>query len=174
MKQIYFVLTRTGTIVSKIVQCFMKDEYSHVSLSLDKELNYMYSFGRLNPYNTFYGGFIHEYTDKGTFKRFYKTKARIIEFNITDNQYESLKSQISEFEKKKRKYKFNTKGLFAVYINKRVERENYFYCAEFVKHILENANIELNLPKIIRPEHFKEIKDGKIIYEGLLREYKKR
>ena len=50
MKQIYFILTDTGTILSRIVKFFMKDEYAHISLSLDKDLNNMYSFGRLNPY----------------------------------------------------------------------------------------------------------------------------
>ena len=49
MKQIYFVITNTGTILSKIVIKFMKDEYSHASISLDKKLKQMYSFGRLNP-----------------------------------------------------------------------------------------------------------------------------
>ena len=38
MKQIYFVMTDTGTILSKIVKHFMKDEYGHVSISLDKDL----------------------------------------------------------------------------------------------------------------------------------------
>ena len=54
MKKIYIVLTHSGTALSKIIKGFTKDEFSHVSISLDKELNEMYSFGRLNPYNPFY------------------------------------------------------------------------------------------------------------------------
>ena len=63
MKKIYIVLTHSGTTLSKIIKGFTKDEFSHVSISLDKELNEMYSFGRLNPYNPFWGGFVHEYID---------------------------------------------------------------------------------------------------------------
>ena len=63
MKKIYIVLTHSGTALSKIIKGFTKDEFSHVSISLDKELNEMYSFGRLNPYNPFWGGFVHEYID---------------------------------------------------------------------------------------------------------------
>ena len=90
----YIVLTHSGTALSKIIKGFTKDEFSHVSISLDKELNEMYSFGRLNPYNPFWGGFVHEYIDKGTFKRFYKTRSKIYSLNITEEQYEYKKNII--------------------------------------------------------------------------------
>ena len=44
MKEIYFVLTHTGTALSKIIKGFTKDEFSHVSISLDINLKEMYSF----------------------------------------------------------------------------------------------------------------------------------
>lgn len=37
--KIYIVLTHTGTILSKIVKWYTKKDFSHVSISLDKELN---------------------------------------------------------------------------------------------------------------------------------------
>lgn len=173
MKQIYFVLTDTGTILSKIIKTFMRDEYAHVSIALDKELNQMYSFGRLNPYNPIIGGFVHEGIQIGTFKRFYKTKAIIIEYEITDEQFEKLKQIILEMWKNKNKYKFNKIGLIAVYFNRKIKRDNYFYCAEFIKDITEKSNINLNLPEIPRPENFKDI-DGRVIYKGLLNKYNKK
>ena len=151
MKQIYFVLTDTGTILSKIIKTFMKDEYAHVSIALDKELNQMYSFGRLNPYNPIIGGLVHEGIYIGTFKRFYKTKAIIIEYEITDEQFEKLKQILLEMWKNKNKYKFNKIGLIAVYFNRKIKRDNYFYCAEFIKDI-----------------------DGGVIYKGLLNKYNKK
>lgn len=53
--KIYIILTYTGTLLSKIIKFYTKDEFSHVSLALDIGLNKMYSFGRLNPYNPFIG-----------------------------------------------------------------------------------------------------------------------
>ena len=171
MKKIYFVITNTGTIVSKIVKHFMKDEYTHISISLDRELSQMYSFGRLNPYNTFKGGFVHEYIDKGTFKRFYKTKSRICYIEVTDSQFTSLKKQIKHFKNNKKKYKFNVIGLFAIYFNIKRKKENYFYCAEFVKYVLEKSKIYLDLPELVRPQHFSELENITEIYKGVLREY---
>ena len=61
MKEIYIVLTHTGTTLSKLIKSYTKDEFSHVSIALDIKLEKMYSFGRLNPYNPFVAGFVHEY-----------------------------------------------------------------------------------------------------------------
>lgn len=171
MKKIYIILTHTGTMLSNIIKKYTKDEFSHVSIALDKELNRMYSFGRLNPYNAFYGGFVHEYINEGTFKRFYKTRAKIYSLEISDNQYEEISKNIIEFEQNKNKYKFNIVGLFAVGIHKRIQKENRFYCAEFVKYILEKSGVDTKLPEIIKPEDFKKLEGLKEIYSGLLRQY---
>ncbi len=171
MKKIYIVLTYTGTMLSKIIKKYTKDEFSHVSISLDKELKKMYSFGRLNPYNPFYGGFVHEYINKGTFKRFSKTIAKIYSLEISNEQYEEIFENISKIENTKDNYKFNVVGLFAVGIHKKIQKENRFYCAEFVKYILEKAKVETKLPEIIKPEDFKSLQGLQEIYSGLLREY---
>ena len=120
MKEIYFVLTYTGTFLSKIIKFYTKEQYTHISISLDRNLEEMYSFGRLNAYNPFHGGFIHEYKDKGTFKRFKNTKCIIYSYEITDESYKSLKAKINNMYKNKEKYKFNLLGLLAVSINRKV------------------------------------------------------
>ena len=33
MKQIYIVLTHTGTLLSRIIKCYTKDEFSHCSIT---------------------------------------------------------------------------------------------------------------------------------------------
>ena len=48
MKKIYLVLAHTGTTLATIIKYYTKDEFSHVSIALDDELEEMYSFGRLN------------------------------------------------------------------------------------------------------------------------------
>lgn len=169
--KIYIILTYTGTMLSKIIKLGTRDEFSHVSIALDSGLNKMYSFGRLNPYNPFIGGFVHEYVDSGTFKRFKNTRAKIIELEISDKKYAKIKSAIRKIEQNKDKYKFNVLGLFAVGLHIKLRFKNSFYCAEFVKYVIDSADVGLKLPELIRPENFKEIQ-GKEVYAGLLREYK--
>lgn len=172
MKQIYVVLTHTGTILSRIIKCYTKDEFSHCSISLDIGLKEMYSFGRLNPYNAFWGGFVHEDINRGTFKRFYRTKARVYSLEITDEQYEKIRKKIRKIQKNKEKYRFNTLGLFAAGFHKKIGKEYSFYCAEFVKYVIESAAIDTGLPEIVKPEDFKYMKGLREIYSGLLRKYR--
>lgn len=176
MKKIYIILAHTGTILSNIIRYWTKDEVSHVSIALDADLEEMYSFGRLNPYNPFWGGFVHEHINKGTFKRFKNTTAEVYSMFVTDEQYEKARKTIEYFNKNKEKYKFNVLGLACVSINKKIIRKNTFYCAEFVKHMLKVIGItEVNeLPKIIRPQSFKQLSGLRLEYEGLLRKYKKK
>lgn len=169
--KIYIVLTYTGTILSRIIKYYTHCEFSHVSISLDRNLEEMYSFGRLNPYNPFNGGFVHEGIEIGTFKRFKNTSARIYSLEVTQAQYDKAEQIINLFKKEKEKYKFNILGLFAVSINLRLKRENYFYCAEFAKYLLEETEISGELPEIIKPEDFRNIQGLKLIYEGKLKEY---
>ena len=171
MKEIYIVLTHTGTVLSRIIKGYPRDEFSHVSISLDKELKEMYSFGRLNPYNPFWGGFVQEGINFGTFKRFRKTVCKIYSLKITEEQYNNVRGMIEYIKSSKQLQKFNVIGLFAVGFNKRISFENSFYCAEFVKYVLDKSGIENNLPELIKPEDFKNIRGLNEIYSGRLRKY---
>ena len=170
-KKIYIVLTYTGTILSKIIKGYTKAEYCHVSIALDESLKEMYSFGRLNPYNPFIGGFVHESISSGTFKRFKNTKALIYSLELSNRQYNRLRKKIERFEKRKHNYKFNTIGLFASGFNIRIKRNNCFYCAEFVKHLMDTVELDVDLPEIVKPIDFKNIDNLVVEYTGLLRNY---
>lgn len=117
MKEIYIVLTYTGTVLSRLIKLYTRKKYSHVSLTFDKSLNKLYSFGRLNPYNPFMGGFVIEGINVGTFNRFKNTDAIIFSLKITDEQFENLQKDVRIFIKQREKYKFNIMGLFLTVLN---------------------------------------------------------
>jgi hypothetical protein len=174
MKKIYIVLAHTGTILSKIIKMKTGAEYTHSSIALDENLRKMYSFGRLHPYCAFIGGFVKEGATFGTFKRFHKTEISVYELEITDEQYQKVCDNIEYVRLHRKEYRFNILGLFLAGFDKKIESEKSFYCAEFVKITLEKSDIDTaGLPKVIKPEHFKNLKNAKLIYKGLLKEYKK-
>lgn len=174
MKKIYIVLAHTGTLLSRVIKIRTGAEYTHVSIALDEELNEMYSFGRKYSYVAFIGGFVREGANFGTFKRFYNTEISIYELEVTDNQYRNVYSTIENIKEHKNEYRFNILGLFLAGFNKKRKLEKTYYCAEFVKAVLEKSCIDTqNLPEIIKPENFKKLKNTKLIYKGLLKEYKK-
>ncbi len=174
MKKIYIVLAHTGTLLSRIIKMKTGAEYTHVSISLDEDLKNMYSFGRKYSYIAFLGGFVKEGADFGTFKRFYNTEISIYELEVSDEVYEKICQKIEYIKVHKDEYKFNILGLFLAGFEKKRKLDKTYYCAEFVKLLMEKSGIDTEgLPDIIKPEHFKNLKNTKLIYKGKLKEYKR-
>lgn len=172
-KKIYIVMTQTGTLLSRVLKLLSKDTYNHASIALDDKLEEMYSFGRLNAYNPFVGGFVKESPNYGTFKRFSNTDAMIVTLEITCEQYENVKKMLSLMYLEKEKYHYNYKGLFAAFFVKQIKKINRFYCSEFVKHVLTENGIvsESVFREITHPADFCDIPACKMVYVGKLRRY---
>ncbi|MBO7187617.1 MAG: hypothetical protein J6V68_04400 [Clostridia bacterium] len=174
-QKIYVLLTHTGTILSKMVQKRTGGEFNHASLSFDDSLTKMYSFSRVNPYIAFIGAFMKEAYNQGTFKRFKKTKACLLEYSVSESSYSKIKSCVEKMYDERKKYGYAYKGLFSAGKGKVYRKENCFYCSEFVWSVLENGGVlDKRVGKeVIMPMDFLEKTDGKIIYKGQLSIYKK-
>lgn len=172
-KSIYVVLSQTGTMFSKALKFFTRAEYNHASISLTPTLEKMYSFGRLNPYNPFIGGFVEEGKNIGTFKRFYKTTAMVLEFKVSQEKYNAIQYFIEYFKNNKKQFHYNYWGVVFACIRKYHTSSKRFYCSEFVKTCLETFNIEnaKELPRIIKPIDFLKMNNKNIIYTGFLQNY---
>ncbi len=174
MKNIYVVLSQTGTIFSRVLKLMTGAEYNHASISLSPSLDTMYSFGRINPYNPFIGGFVEEGKDIGTFKRFYNTRAVVLELKISDEKYHAIKYFIDYFSHHRPQFSYNYLGVLFACFKKNYEPKNRFYCSQFVRTCLTSFGIDnaCDLPKIIKPIDFLKLDNKKIIYQGLLKNYK--
>lgn len=172
MRKVYLVFSHTGTILSKIIRIYTREKYTHISISLDEDLKKMYSFGRLKPYNPFIGGFVHERIHDGTYKRFNKTRSEIYSLNVTDAQYDSISKIIDNFYKNKDNHKFNIRGLMALVFHIKYKHKDNFYCAEFIKYLMDNSNVKMELPELIKPMDFMNNRSLSLIYKGRLAEYR--
>ena len=155
MKKIYFVLTYTGTVLSRVVHIYTKNEFSHCSIALDSELNEMYSFGRYQAYNPFFGGFVKENIDTGVYKRFSNTTAAIYSLEVTNRQYKLIKRELKRMNSEKDKYKYNFLGLAAI----------------IFKYLVDVGDVQNNLPDIVRPQDFENIDNVELVYKGKLKDF---
>lgn len=172
-KQLYIVISQTGTLLSRVLKLLTKAEYNHASISLLPDLNTMYSFGRLNPYNPFIGGFVQESPDYGTFKRFYNTKVVVLSVTVTDEQHEALQSKLDTMLLNKAQYHYNYLGLFLAGVHIHYHQRYHYYCSEFVKDMLVSFGVPdaEKLNAIIQPIHFLELPNVTKIYCGKLTDY---
>lgn len=172
-KQIYLVLSQTGTLPSKLIRAVTREQYNHVSISLDPNLETMYSFGRRRPRNPLIGGFVTESPGKGTLARFPETKAAVLSLDVTPYQYNKIKKRLDIMNCRAPIYNYNYIGLFCAAFNIKYKKKNCFYCSEFVKDILVKNDVasENKFDDITHPIYFLTMENTHKIYEGKLTSY---
>ena len=174
-RSIYILLTDTGTCFSRMIKFYTKAPYNHASISLDENLNELYSFGRKVYFNPLSAGFIKEGVDHGVF--FYKknTKCMVYKLMVSERQYCEILSEIYQFKSFQNHYRYNLLGVMGIALNKRIIRENAFTCSQFVAFILAATGIHVfeKYIELITPDDIMKIPQMQLIYEGKLKDYKR-
>ena len=172
-KQLYIVISQTGTLLSRILKFITGAEYNHASISVSADLEQMYSFGLRHPYNPFWGGFVMESPHTGTFKRFSNTKIIVLALPISEELHREILKRLVKMYEHREEYHYNYLGLFlaGIYIHRR--KDSCYHCSEFIKDILIDFQINGadKLSPVVHSTHFGELPDTKIIYQGKLSEY---
>ena len=172
-QKLYILLSDSNSIISKGIKIYTRKPYSHVSIALDKDLNEIYSFSRLKPYNPLIGGFIREDIDVGTFSVFPNTIVELYSIDITLDQYKQIQEEIKRFSESERRYTYNYLGIIGIIINRPINREYKYFCSQFVAEVLTNSDIKI-IEKdkgLTAPNDFRNHKDLNLVYRGNLQEY---
>ena len=172
-RKIYVVISQPTTLIARFLHIFSRQKYNHVSISLTPTLDEMYSFGRRTLHNPFNGGFVKESIHDGVFKKSVKTQAIVLELDVNKEAYDSVKLLINNMLKEKHKFNYNYLGVFLAWFKKNYETEYKMYCSQFVRKCLLEYNIGdvKALPKHTRPMDFLYLKDKRIIFAGLLKDF---
>lgn len=169
-KKIYIILSNTGTLFSKAIGIYTKKELNHTSIAFDEELNEMYSFGRKNSHNPFNGGFVKENPMEGMFQ---SATCAIYECEVTESEFWRMKSKTCQMEQQQHLYKYNLIGLVFLAVNIEKERENAFFCSQFVATIMKecpSSRFQVS-PPLAQPHHFEQLPALTLKYKGNLQTY---
>lgn len=169
-KQIYIVLSQTGTILSRLLHAITKKEFNHSSISLNRELTRMYSFGRRNAYNPVWAGYVKESPYFGTFKRFPKTKITVVELQVDAETFDDIAAELEEMYARHKKLRYDILGLLTAAFGIHYKREDYYYCSDFVRQVLVNNSIDgaEQLREIVHPIDFLGLPGARVVYRGRL------
>lgn len=176
MRSIDLVMSQTGTILSKAIKGVTGDKYNHISISFNKNLEPMYSFGRKYPNIPWIGTLVEEHIDSGTFKKFGGTTCKVIEIPVEDYVYDAALYYVQSMMDKQKsgliEYEYNVLGLIYGLFGKKRQSENHYYCSEFVREVLSVAGHKCSdIPYYVpHPVDFENL-GGEVIYEGRLCDY---
>lgn len=172
-KKLYIIITHTPSVVSKIISGFTHTPYNHVSVSLDTELDRMFSFGRRYRYFPWIGGFVQESPHFGTLGRFPQTEAIVLTLDVDEAAYDEISEKLYDMLEHKNLYWYDTLGLLLAIFGKSYKRDRRYYCSEFVRELLVEHGIEdgANFKDIVRPMDFLQLPNTREIYRGKLCEF---
>jgi len=172
-KSIYILLTDTGTWFSRMIKLYTKAPYNHTSISLDENLQELYSFGRKVYFNPLSAGFVKEGIDRGVYLYKRNTKCVVYKMSVNDTQYQEILKNIAQFKYCKEQYRYNLLGVMGIAMNKRIIRKNAYTCSQFVAFMLVASGIHAfeKYIELITPEDITKIPKLEIVYEGKLRDY---
>lgn len=169
-QKVYVLLTDTGTFFTRMIKLYTKKPYNHASISFDPYLTDVYSFGRKKAKNPFIGGFIKENVQTGLFKQ---ARCAIYCCEITDTELKRMDHYIKKIEAQKHLYRYNLLGLFAITLNKQINRENAYFCSQFVATVLKECDIT-DFPKplsLVTPYDLQETDNFQLVYDGNLEDF---
>ncbi|MCR2803473.1 hypothetical protein [Paenibacillus soyae] len=169
-KDIYVLLTDTGTVLTKIIRSFTKDPLNHASIAFDDDLNEVYSFGRKNPSNPFFAGFVRENV-RGEF--FEDSMCALYRCRVSQATYNSIRAQIQHFEQYSDLYKYNLVGMLGVVFNIEWERRYAYFCSQFVATLFERSGMSLvdKSPLLVTPGDLQTNPQLELVYRGRLHDY---
>ena len=173
MKTIYILLTRSDTFLSKLVQLFTADPYTHASISFDECLQPLYSSARKNGETMFPAGPTTEVFHRGFYYKHQDIPCALYELSVPDQVYELARREAQQFARDSDLYSFNILGLILCKLGIPFHPKYKYFCSQFVAEILQNsgaAKLERWAPYYL-PHHLRALKEMKFRFQGNLMEY---
>lgn len=170
MKTIYILLTRSGTLLSKLVYAATGASYTHASMAFDAELSCLYSSTRKNGYTMFPAGPSKEYLNKGVFRLRDNAPCALYALEVSDEAYSHALHRAEEFMRHSEEYSFNILGLILCALHIRWQRRRHYFCSQFVSEVLQKSGA-LELPKpstLMHPSDYAELPELRCLYRGTL------
>ena len=151
-KNIYIVFSATPYRIGSMIRQVTREEYNHVSVSLDKEMTQMFSFARRAYHTPLHGGFVKEHLSRYSIGRM-TSKICVCEIPVTDQQFQDLSTMLNKMHMQQERYLYNHLSVLAAPFRKKFSVRDSYTCVEFCVNILQT----LSLP--VSTNHFYTIYD---------------
>lgn len=164
------MLTRSETILSRIVHLVTADSYTHASVSFEDDKFTFYSSSRKNGRTLFPAGPCCEHLSRGYFEKHPHIPCKIYELNVDNDRYDMAK-EVARKLTMNQNYRFNIIGLILCRLNIKFSRHNHYFCSQFVGDVLGRSQA-LELPKhptLMRPADYMKLPVLNCKYTGTIR-----
>lgn len=168
MKDIYLLLTKSDTFISKAIYLVTQDSYTHISISFEENLQPMYSCARKYTYSPIPAGIRNESFEKGFYNKNQHIPCALYKLTVKKEIYYKAKFILESILNHSQDYKYNLMGLILCKLEVPYRRNHYYFCSEFVSEILAYSQaIELpKLPCLMKPSGYLLFEELECLYQG--------
>lgn len=172
MKTIYLLLTRSDTVLSRVVRLVTASHYTHVSIAFDESLQTVYSSSRKNGRTLFPAGPCQEHLERGYWGEHGHVPCILYELQVSDQAYRAAQWEVEHILRRQGEYHFNILGLILCQMNIPFHRKHHFFCSQFVGMVLGRSGA-LCLPKdpsVMKPCDYMVMPELVCRFQGRLQE----
>jgi len=168
---LYVLFSRSDTWFSSLIYRFSPGEFTHAALALDRDLRYLYSFGRFNPHLPLPAGFVSENVHTGVYGRCGGSTCRVCRVPVSEENYRKVVRLLNYMQSLSGYYHYNLFGVALCALRISHKRKARFFCSQFVAEMLFRAGaVQLPRPAhMMRPADLMDLPELELIYEGPLR-----
>ncbi len=170
MKKIYIILTKSDTIISKVINRFTGEPYTHAAIAFDSEIREVYSFGRFFASLPLPAGLKYEDVRGGFYKKRPNMPCALLAVSVEDEKYYAALDRVHDMMACKSEWKYSILGLILCSFQRQHEFRRHYFCSQFVAKVLVDVcGVKLpKSPSLTHPSDFLEIEGVEIVHAGEL------
>lgn len=173
MQNIYILLTRSPSIVSRAISYSTGDDFTHSSLAYDDKLYTLCSFARRYTRLPLPAGLVREKLESGFYELHKDIPCALLSLQVSDSVYRKLCKKVDGMLLRKKDFHYDARGLIMCKMGRESKRDNHYFCSKFVSEVLLESGAVKSLPKpasLMHPQDFLDLEEATLVYKGILSE----
>lgn len=177
MKTIYLLLSRSKTLLSRAVYLLTGDEYTHISIAFDPELETLCSMARYDARFPLPAGLVRESPAEGYFGAHPDVRCALLGLDVPEDIYDRARARLETMLREqeatgKSAWRYSVLGLFACRLGVAWTRPGRMFCSQFVGALLrESGAMDTGKePSLMRPQDFFALPGARLCFRGRMGE----
>ncbi len=169
-REIFLLLVRTQSLLSRVIHVATKEEYTHVSIGMASDCTKFYSFARRYTRLPLPAGFVHESIERGMMAKCKDAPCALYRLEVPEASYRALRRKFKKMLPVQKRFQYSVLGTFLCFFGIAYKRRNKYFCSQFVAETLNEVGVmELKKsPELYHPVDFIQLPDAQLCYEGTL------
>lgn len=137
-KYVYIMLSRTQTRFARAIRKVAKQQYNHVSISLDSSFRHLYAFARPQHNAVLLGRLVEESLERYTLGTALPVPVTVYQIPVSEGHYDWMKQKLEEMVNDP-EYMYNLVSVLSFPFINGFAMDNTYTCVEFVASLLQRG-----------------------------------